>query len=112
VRDQHPIRTARRKRRQQEREAEGIAVPGCVLCIEDHHTAGRRNDALLIAPLCELHHRLLHEQMRQAGVHLGREPNKLKRVANALRSAAVYDHARADAMERWANTLDQFAGER
>jgi hypothetical protein len=33
------------------------------------------------------------------------EPNKTKRVATALRAAAVYDRARADAMDRWANRL-------
>jgi hypothetical protein len=30
----------------------------------------------------------------------------MKRVAKALRSAAVYDRARADAMDRWAASLD------
>lgn len=106
MKHQDPRRTARRQQRQQRREKRGIAVPACALCIEDHHTAGRRHDSKLTAPLCGVHHRAVHEQMRQAGIPLTREPNKLKRVANALRSAAVYDRNRADAMERWADALD------
>jgi hypothetical protein len=106
VRDRLPIRTARRKVRQKEREQDGVAVPACILCIEEHHTAGRNHDPKLTDPLCEKHHRALHEQLRRAGVTLSFEPDTRKRVAKALRSAAVYDRARADAMDRWAASLD------
>jgi hypothetical protein len=105
--DQSPIRTARRKARRQEHENRGIAVPACTLCIQDHHTAYRKHDAKLTDPLCEKHHREIHEQMRQAGILPTFEPDPVKRVAKALRSAAIYDRARADAMERWADLLDQ-----
>jgi hypothetical protein len=49
----------------------------------------------------------MHEEILRAGVPLTLEHDKVKRVANALRAAAIYDRARADAMERWADTLDQ-----
>jgi hypothetical protein len=110
MKDQDPRRTARRTKRQQQREDRGIAVPACALCIEDHHTAGRRHDAQLTAPLCEVHHRAIHERMRRAGISLTREPNKLKRVAKALRSAASYNRELGDAMDRWADTLDHMKG--
>jgi hypothetical protein len=106
VRDQQPIRTARRKLRQEEKQQNGTAVAACVLCIEKHHTAGRRHDPELTDSLCERHHRAVHEELRRAGVSLGFEPDKKKRVAMALRAVAVYDRARADAMDRWAASLD------
>jgi hypothetical protein len=107
VKDQNPIRTARRKARRQERERQGTAVPPCILCIQAHHTVGRQHDQNLTDPICEKHHREIHEQMRRAGIPLTFEPDPVKRVATALRSAAVYDRARADAMERWAELLDK-----
>ena len=107
MRDQRPIRTARRKARQKEREQNGLAVLPCVLCIEEHHTAGRKHDPKLTDSLCEKHHRALHEQLRRAGVPLSFEPDARKRVAKALRSVAVYDRARADAMDRWAASLEK-----
>ena len=105
--DQSPIRTARRKVRRHERESQGVAVPPCTLCVEDHHTSGRWHDPKLTAPVCEKHHREVHEEMRQAGVSLTFEPDRVKRVVMALRSAAIYDRARADAMDRWAELLEQ-----
>jgi hypothetical protein len=106
VKDQRPIRTARRKLRQKERQQNGTAVAACVLCIEKHHTAGRRHDPELTDSLCEKHHRAVHEEMRRAEIGLGFEPDQKKRVAMALRAVAVYDRARADAMDRWAASLD------
>jgi hypothetical protein len=108
--DVHPIRTARRKKRQQEREDFGIAVSPCILCIEAHHTAGKHHDAHLTAPLCQKHHREMHEQMLRGNISLTFEHNKQKRVANALRATVVYDRARADAMERWAEAIDESEG--
>jgi hypothetical protein len=107
MKDQRPIRTARRKARQLERESLGIAVSPCVLCIEDHHTAGGHHDPQLTAPLCQMHHRGIHERLLRVGVSLTFEPNRLKRAALALRAMAVYDRARADAMDRLAALLDE-----
>jgi hypothetical protein len=105
--NQRPIRTARRHNRQRDRERQGIAVPPCILCIENHHTAGKHSDAKLVAPLCQKHHRAIQEQLLTTGVPLSFEPDVVRRVANALRCAAVYDRERAEAMERWANSLEQ-----
>jgi hypothetical protein len=102
-----PIRTKRRRVRQQERESQGIAVPPCVLCIQDHHTAGRNHDPALTAPVCERHHREIHEELLRSGVSLRYEPDPIKRVAAALRAEAVYDRKRADARERWADLLEE-----
>ena len=106
MRDQQPIRTARRKVRRDERERLGLAATPCVLCIQDHHTAGKNHDSLLTAPLCEKHHREIHEQVLRAGIALEYEPDPTKRVAKALRAMAVYGRAQADAMERLAELLD------
>jgi hypothetical protein len=111
LRDHDPIRTARRSIRRQERESQGLAVPPCVLSIEEHHTAGRHHDAQLTVTLCQKHHREIHEKILRAGVSLTYEPNKRKRVAKALRAIAVYDHAEADAKERLADLLDDPTGE-
>lgn len=111
MRDRDPRRTARRAARQRERERLGVAVPPCVLCIEEHHTAGRHHDAKLTAPLCERHHRGIHEEMLKAGIPLSFEPNPIKRVANALRAVALYDRRKADAMEHWADLIDPSKGE-
>jgi hypothetical protein len=76
------------------------------LCIQSHHTAGGNHDPELTAQVCEMHHRAIHEQILQAGISLEYEPDEVKRVAQALRTAAVYDRARADAMDRWASLLE------
>jgi hypothetical protein len=106
MRDRQPIRTARRQQRQEERRQNGTAVAACVLCIEKHHTAGRHHDSELVDNLCEKHHRAVHEEIRRAGIRLRFEPDKNKRIAMALRAVAVYDRARADALDRWAASLD------
>jgi hypothetical protein len=43
----------------------------------------------------------------RAGISPQYEPDEVKRVALALRAAAVYDRQRADAMERWAGVLEK-----
>jgi hypothetical protein len=110
MRDQHPIRTARRKVRRDERERLGLRVTACVLCIEEHHTAGKNHDPELKAPLCEMHHRQMHERMLRAGVSLRFERNPVKRTATAMRAMAVYCRAQADAMDRWADLLETLGG--
>jgi len=110
MRDRHPIRTARRKVRQNERERLGLAETLCVLCIQDHHTAGRKHDPKLTAPLCKKHHREIHEHLFRAGVSLRHERNPATRVAMALRAMAVYGRAQSDAMDRWADLLEESGG--
>jgi hypothetical protein len=107
MRDRQPIRTARRKVRQQEREKLGLAVSPCIFCIEEHHVAGRNHDPRFTEPICQKHHREIGELLLRAGVSMGFEPNTAKRITLALRATATYDRKRADAMERWADLLDQ-----
>jgi hypothetical protein len=107
MRDQHPIRTARRKVWQQEREQLELAVMPCVLCIEQHHTAGQNHDPKLKTPICEKHHREMHEQMLRTEISLRPERDDSRRAAMALRAMAVYGRAQADAMDRWADLLER-----
>jgi hypothetical protein len=111
MRDQHPIRTARRKARQNERERLGLAETLCVHCIEDHHTAGRKHDSKLTTRLCKKHHREIQEQMLRAGISLRYERNPVRRAAMAMRAMAVYARAQSDAMDRWADLLEESGGQ-
>jgi hypothetical protein len=111
MKDRQPIRTARRSVRREDRERLGLAQTPCVLCIDDHHTAGRKHDPTLTVPTCKKHHREIHEQMLRAGISLRYEPDPVKRAAIALRAMAVYRKAETDAMERLADLLDDQGGQ-
>lgn len=111
MRDQQPIRTARRTVKRSERERQGLATPPCILCIQGHHTAGKNHDPLLTASLCERHHRKVHEQIRRGGISLQFEPNPIKRVEMAIRAMAVYRREEADAMDRLADLLEESGGQ-
>jgi hypothetical protein len=78
------------------------------LCVHDHHTAGQNHDPLLTDQLCEKHHRKIHELLLQAGVSLRFEQNPLKRAALALQAIAIYDVARAEAIQRLATSLTDY----
>jgi hypothetical protein len=110
MKDRQPIRTARRNVRRDDRERLGLAQTPCVLCIDDHHTAGQKHDSTLTVPTCKKHHREIHEQMLRAGISLRYERDPIKRVAKAMRAIAVYRRAEADAMDRWADLLDNQGG--
>lgn len=112
MKDCQPVRTARRSARRAERERLGLATTPCVMCIQDHHTAGEKHDQYLTAPLCQKHHLEIHEQMLRKEVSLRFEPKPKRRVEMALRAMAVYRRAEADAMERLADLLiEKEAGE-
>jgi hypothetical protein len=81
------------------------------MCIQWHHAAGEKHDSKLKTPLCEMHHREIHEQMLRAGVSLRNEPNPIKRVEMAMRAMAVYRRAEADAMDRLADLLEKSGGQ-
>jgi len=107
MKDQNPIRTARRKGRKAERQSLGLAAIRCAWCIEEHHPAGRNHDVEFTVPLCQKHHDEMHEMMRRAGISLALEADPKRKVAMALRSIAVYHRAEADAFERFADLLEQ-----
>lgn len=96
--------------RQQERQEQGLAASRCILCIEDHHTAGKNHDSLLTAPLCEMHHDQIHELLRRGEVSLLYENDPAKRAVMALRAMAVYGRAQADTMDRIADSLEESGG--
>lgn len=110
MRDRKPIRTARRNVKRLERERLGLAVTPCLLCIVMHHTAGQNHDSLLKAPLCEMHHLEIHEQMLREGVSLRYESDPVIRAEMALRGMATYGRAQADAMDRIADSLAESRG--
>lgn len=114
MRDPNPRLTARRKARQRERERAGIAVPPCPLCIHEHHVVGGQQDPEFTVQRCERHHRERHELLLRAGISLRREPKVSARIATALRALAVHKRAEAtseaDALERWAELLEQKKG--
>jgi hypothetical protein len=68
---------------------------------------GRNHDPDLTDWVCEKHHDEQHEQMRRLGISLEYEPDPVKRHVTRLRAAALYDRARADAMDRWADELEK-----
>jgi len=75
-----------------------------------HHTAGRNHDSLLQAPLCEMHHREIHEQMHCEGISLRTESDQVTKVEMAMRAQAVFMREGADAMDRWADLLAESRG--
>jgi hypothetical protein len=54
----------------------------------------------------------MHEQMLRMGIDLRFQSDPVKKVALALRAAAVYDRTRAEAMERWASLVESTSEER
>jgi hypothetical protein len=104
--DENPIRTARRKSRRQEQER-------CLFCgrrgvlLELDHTAGRNHDPDLTGPLCQPCHAWITELRRRAGADMKKQENPVTRVEYALRAEAVFLHALADAMNRWADLLSK-----
>jgi hypothetical protein len=104
--DENPIRTARRLSRRHEQER-------CLLCgrtgvlIELDHTAGQNHDAFLKGPLCRACHAAVTEFRLRAGADMRRQQNSIKRVGYSLKATAVFLHMLADAVRRWAESLDQ-----
>ncbi len=101
--DETPIKTARRL----SRRADQLR---CLQCgrktsLEQHHVAGRNQDAELVAPLCEACHAQATENLRRADIDMRYEPNSAERVRKALKATAVFLHMLAEALWRWAEWL-------
>lgn len=102
--DENPLNTARRLSRRVEQDR-------CLLCgreirIEQHHVAGRNHDPPLTAPLCQGCHALATEKLRIADVDMRREPHRVERVRKALKATAVFLDMLAEALWRWAESLN------
>jgi hypothetical protein len=119
VKDQNPIRTARRRTRQVNRL--GTDSPICFRCgcaevallkkvsrrfLEDHHIVGEAHDPDLTEFLCRNCHYLATENLLQAGVSMFPEPDPVKRIANELRALSVHHQTLADKHNRMANELE------
>jgi hypothetical protein len=118
MRDEKPIRTARRKLRRLTRL--GSNHPICFRCsiaevavlvpvskrfLEDHHVVGESHDPILTVPLCRNCHYLATENLLLSDVSMLPEPNPVKRVAIILRGLAVHFEMLAEACRRWAGLL-------
>ncbi len=119
MRDENPIRTARRKVRRLVRL--GSDHPVCFRCgvaevavlvpvskkfLEDHHVVGSSHDPIFTVPLCRNCHYLATEDLLLSDVNMLPEPNPIKRVAIILRGLAVHFEMLAEACRRWAALLE------
>lgn len=103
MKDIHPLRT---KRRRQQRAAKPPKLR-CIFCLEEEHVAARNHDSRLMFPdICQKHHDQLTEARRNAEISMTFEPDRIKRVALALKAVSVFLHKLADAMWRWATWLE------
>ena len=97
---QNDARASRRRRRLPpeaacllcgETSPEALWLGGSTL-IEDHHVAGRKNDARLVAPLCLNCHRKATAGQRDVGVDLARSarPHDLRMLVSWLAGVADF----------------------
>jgi hypothetical protein len=104
VKDENPIKTARRGLRRKEQDR-------CLLCgrkiqIEQHHVAGRNHDSEFTSPLCQPCHALATENLRRADVSMRYEPNAVQRTRKALKGTVVFLRMLTEALLRWAESLN------
>lgn len=104
---QNDLRKAQRVRR-------GGKGTGCIYCgvehpLVGHHLAGAANDERMVGPVCHNHHQDLHEEMRQRGVDLRREPPRtaLEKLLQVLRGLTALFSMLTTALEAWANWLER-----
>ena len=103
MRDENPIRTARRISRRAEQGR--CSICGRKAQTEDHHVAGRHHDAELIAPLCRAHHDQVTEDLRKADVDMRYAADSPERLRHALKATAVFLWALGEGLWRWAESL-------
>ena len=118
--DPDPIGSAMRGARRQRRLPPNAA---CALCgeenpviltsdprihlLEEHHVAGRDNDAALVVVLCLNCHMKLSAGQHDVGVFTtAPAPSALKRLSLAMKSLGLFYEELADASYRWAEQLD------
>lgn len=105
MRDETPIKTARRlwRRAQQDR----CSICGRKARIEKHHVAGRKHDPDFISPLCQACHAQVTENLRRADVDMRYEPKSVERIGKALKATAVFLRMLAEALWRWAESISR-----
>jgi hypothetical protein len=103
MRNETPIKTARRLSRRAEQDR--CSICGWNVQIEKHHVAGGRHDPELTAPLCIACHAHITESLRRADVDMRHTPDPAERVRRALKATAIFLRMLAEALWRWADTL-------
>ena len=132
MRDQSPIRTARRKVLREDRlgsnafclfcgyacleslthvsrkwlEARGIPKDRLDRLLEEHHTLGQAHDPDVTVTLCLNCHRKITEGLAGEGVSMHPERNLHKLIALVLRASAVLFDALAASYRKWASLLE------
>jgi hypothetical protein len=132
MKDQQPIRTARRKLRMEERlgsnafclfcgyaclesltlvtrrwlEERGISKDWMDRLLEEHHVVGEAHDPDLTITLCLNCHRQITEGLACEGVDMHAEKNLHKLIALILRASAVLFEHLALSYRKWANLLE------
>lgn len=132
MRNQHPIRTARRRTARQDRlgsnafclfcgyaclesltqvsrkwlEARGISQDWIDRLLEKHHILGEAHDPDLIVTLCLNCHREITEGLAREGVSMRPEKNLHKLMALMLRASAVLFERLARSYRKWASLLE------
>ncbi len=136
MKDQQPIRTARRKANRKERlgseacclfcgyaclealtqvsrewlDAKGIPQERLHRLLEEHHSFGQNHDPDGLITLCLNCHREITEGMAAEGINMNPEKNLHKLVALILRASAVlFDHL-ARSYRKWASLLEDRGG--
>ena len=136
MRDESPIRTARRKVHRKERigsnsfclfcgyaclesltsvsrkslEDNGISPERLNRLLEDHHFFGKQHDADGVITLCLNCHREITEGIAREGISMRPEKNKYKAVALILRGSAVLFEYLAASYRKWARLLEDENG--
>ena len=131
MRDQEPIRTARRAVQREERLGPdafclfcGYACPESLTRVsrewfearvpraaidslfERHHIVGRNHDSDLLITLCLNCHREITEGLMREGVSMRPERNSDRRIALMLRACAVLFESLAASFRKWANSIE------
>jgi len=119
VRDQRPIRTARRKTRRLNKL--GSDHPICLYCrcseiallrpvtkrfLEAHHLLGESHNRDLTVLLCRNCHYLATENLLRADVSMMPEPDHLKRAVIMLRALSVHHGMLGNALWQLATSID------
>jgi hypothetical protein len=133
MKDQHPIRTARRKALRQNRlgddafclfcgyaclesltnvsrkwlEARGVSKDWIDRLLEKRHVVGEAHDPDLTITLCLNCHREITEGLAREGVIMRPERNLRKLIALVLRGSATHFEFLAVSYRRWASLLER-----
>ncbi len=133
MRDQRPIRTARRRVLRKDRlgnnafclfcgyacleslttesrkwlEARGIPKDHLDRLLEEHHIHGQAHDPDLTVALCLNCHREITEGLAREGVSMHPERNLHKLIALMLRASSVLFESLASSYRKWATLLEE-----